>query len=203
MDATVKSFENELDSLHVRSAVGHLCTLITCEYGLITRIPLNIYRTSMRTWFIHLQSLTMIQRDSVEPMEYILKFLTYLPVFIGQARLIQEIILGPLEDVFGRSGVNIVSARTRIWKLADEKQRNKLEIWGHTLDIDDWKNNSKWSGEHYSPEDQESLLEPPEGRSTSSETVVQGNSNSDTVPRFLRVFSSTSNSNFVQHFSNV
>ncbi|CAF4815706.1 unnamed protein product, partial [Rotaria sp. Silwood1] len=153
-DATLKSFEDELRSLHVRSAVGHLCTLITREYDLTTRIPLNVYRTSMRTWFIHLQSLAMVQGNNEEPMQYILDFLTYLPVYVGQARLIQEIVLGPLDDVFWKSGVNAVSARTRIWKLADEKQRNKLEIWGHTLDINDWKNSSKWSGQDYSVEDQ-------------------------------------------------
>ncbi|CAF1121480.1 unnamed protein product [Rotaria sordida] len=127
----------------------------------------------MRTWFIRLQSLTMKQGNNEEPMQYILEFLTYLPVFIGQARLIQEIILGPLDDVFSKSGVNIVSARTRIWKLADEKQKNKLEIWGHTLNINDWKNNSKWSGQLYSIEDQVSVLEPPESGSNSSETIVQ------------------------------
>ncbi|CAF1511568.1 unnamed protein product [Rotaria sp. Silwood1] len=172
-DATLKSFEDELRSLHVRSAVGHLCTLITREYDLTTRIPLNVYRTSMRTWFIHLQSLAMVQGNNEEPMQYILDFLTYLPVYVGQARLIQEIVLGPLDDVFWKSGVNAVSARTRIWKLADEKQRNKLEIWGHTLDINDWKNSSKWSGQDYSVEDQVSLLEPSENRTTSSETIVQ------------------------------
>ncbi len=176
ISATLKSFEDELDSLHVCSAVGHLCALITCEYGLITRIPLNVYRTSMRTWFIRLQSLSMVQGNNIEPMQYILEFLTYLPVFIGQARLIQEIVLGPLDDVFWKSGVNTVSTRAKIWKLADEKQRNKLEIWGHTLDINDWKNNNKWSGQHHSVEDQISLREPPESKSTSSETIVQGNS---------------------------
>ncbi|CAF4741126.1 unnamed protein product [Rotaria sp. Silwood1] len=172
-DATLKSFEDELRSLHVRSAVGHLCTLITREYDLTTRIPLNVYRTSMRTWFIHLQSLAMVQGNNEEPMQYILDFLTYLPVYVGQARLIQEIVLGPLDDVFWKSGVNAVSARTRIWKLADEKQRNKLEIWGHTLDINEWKNSSKWSGQDYSVEDQVSLLEPSENRTNSSETIVQ------------------------------
>ncbi|CAF3623985.1 unnamed protein product [Rotaria sp. Silwood1] len=148
-DATLKSFEDELHAFHVRSAVGHLCTLINCEYGLTARVPLNVYRTSIRTWFIHLQSSAMIQDNNGEPMKYILEFLTYLPVFIGQARLIQEIILGPLDDVFRRVGINSVSARTRIWNIADERQRNKLEIWGHTLDINEWKNNSKWSGEYH------------------------------------------------------
>jgi len=172
IDATLKSFEDELASLRVRSAVGHLCALITCEYGLITRIPLNVYRTSMRTWFIHLQSLSMVQtNNNQEPMQFILEFLTYLPIFIGQARLIQEIILGPLDDVFWRNGVNVVSARATIWKLADEKQRNKLEIWGHTLDINDWKNNNKWSGQHNSIEEQVSLIETSEHRSISSETI--------------------------------
>ena len=61
IDPTLSSFESELASMHVRSAVGHLCALITCEYGLTSRIPLNIYRTSMRTWFIRLKSLAMIQ----------------------------------------------------------------------------------------------------------------------------------------------
>ncbi|CAF1313722.1 unnamed protein product, partial [Adineta ricciae] len=152
-EATLKSFESELEQLHVRSAVGFLCTLITCEYGLTTLIPLNIYRTSMRTWFIRLQSLAMTNHQE-DPMRYILEFLTYLPVLIGQARLIQEIILGPLDDVFPQVGVNVVSARTRIWKLANEQQRDKLEIWGYMLDINSWKNESKWLGRTSSSEEQ-------------------------------------------------
>jgi len=206
IDATLKTFEDELEQLHVRSAVGYLCTLIICEHGLTTRIPLNVYRTSMRTWFIHLQSLAMVQSSLGDPMQYILEFLTYLPIFIGQARIIQEIVLGPLDDVFWQIGVNVISARTRIWKLANEQQRNKLEIWGHMLDINDWKNNSKWSGEYHSVEDQLSFVEPSESGPTSSELIVQGNTSFDTIlfnrlfhksnpyerekrlPRFLKVF---------------
>ncbi|CAF1112321.1 unnamed protein product [Rotaria sordida] len=181
-DATLKSFEDELHAFHIRSAVGHLCTLINCEYGLTTRVPLNVYRTSIRTWFIHLQSSAMIQDNNGEPMKYILEFLTYLPVFIGQARLIQEIILGPLDDVFRRVGINSVSVRTRIWNIADERQRNKLEIWGHTLDINEWKNNSKWSGEYRSVEDRVYVLEPSsDTRSTSNKTIVQANADKPTT----------------------
>lgn len=143
-DATRKSFEDELNALRVRSAVGHLCGLITYEYGLTTRIPLNVYRTSIRTWFIHLQSLSMTSGNSRQPMQYILDFLTYVPILVGQARLIQEIILIPLDDVFRSSVPGTISARKKIWELADEKQRNKLEIWGHSLDIEDWKNNKRW-----------------------------------------------------------
>ncbi|CAF2878871.1 unnamed protein product [Rotaria sp. Silwood2] len=181
-DVTLRSFEDELHAFHVRSAVGHLCALITCEYGLTARVPLNVYRTSIRTWFIHLQSSAMIQDNNREPMKYILEFLTYLPVFIGQARLIQEIILGPLDDVFRRVGINSVSARTRIWNIADERQRNKLEVWGHTLDINEWKNNSKWSGEYRSAEDRVYVLEPSsDTRSNSNETIVQDNADKPTT----------------------
>ena len=113
-------------------------------------------------------------------MQYILDFLTYFPVFIGQARFIQETVLGPLDDVFSEIGVNTVGTRTRIWKLADEKQRNKLEIWGHTLDISDWKNNNKWSGQQNSVEDQVPLIETLKTSSASKDIiVVQGNTNFD------------------------
>ena len=95
-------------------------------------------------------------------------------MLVGQARLIQELILGPLDDVFRRGGINTVSTRTRIWQLANEEQRSKLEIWGHTLDINDWKNNNKWSGQQYPVEDQVSFVEPSESRSTLREATHQG-----------------------------
>ncbi|CAF4183220.1 unnamed protein product, partial [Rotaria magnacalcarata] len=173
-DATLKSFEEELNALRVRSAVGHLCALITCEYGVTARVPLNVYRTSMRTWFIHLQSLSMTSGNSRQPMQYVLDFLTYLPILIGQARLIQEIILVLLDDVFRSSGPGTVSARKKIWELADEKKKNKLEIWGHTLDIEDWKNNKKWLEQDYSIEEhQESALE--SNIVTSNNSIIQDN----------------------------
>ena len=75
INVSLKSFEDDLNSLHVRSAVGHLCGLITCEYGLTTRIPLNVYRTSMRVWFLHLESLSMVPGHNQEPMKYILEVL--------------------------------------------------------------------------------------------------------------------------------
>ena len=171
-DATLKKFENELASLNVRSAVGYLCALIISDYVLITRLPLNIYRTSMHTWFTHLQSLSMIQGNAQEPMRYVLEFLTYLPVSIGRTRVIHEMILGPLDDVFWRNGINVISTRATIWRLADEKQRSKLEIWGHTLDINDWKNNTKWSGQHQPSEEQVSCPQPPANRPISSEIVA-------------------------------
>ena len=129
-DATLQTFEHKLTSLHIREVVGHLCALITCEYGLITRIPLNIYRTTMHTWFTHLQSSSMIHNNDLyqQPMKYILQFLIYLPISIGQARIIQEIVLGPLDDVFWANRINFITPRAMIWNLADKYQRNKLEI---------------------------------------------------------------------------
>ncbi|CAF4753864.1 unnamed protein product [Rotaria socialis] len=180
-DATLKSFEEELNALRVRSAVGHLCALITCEYGVTARVPLNVYRTSMRTWFIHLQSLCMTSGNSRQPMQYVLDFLTYLPILIGQARLIQEIILVILDDVFRSSGPGTVSARKKIWELADEKQKNKLEIWGCTLDIEDWKNNKKWLEQDYSIEEhQESALQ--SNIVTSNNSIIQDNTHVPAVP---------------------
>lgn len=147
-DSTLKIFETELTLFNIQSAVGHLCALITREYGLITSLPLNVYRTSMHTWLTHLQSLVMRQTNDQQPIKYILEFFIYLPVCIGRVRVIQEILLGPLDDVFWKNGIN---TRTIIWTLADQTQRNKLEIWGHTLDINEWKNNDKWTGQEIPP----------------------------------------------------
>lgn len=186
-DATLKSFEEELNALRVRSAVGHLCALITCEYGVTARVPLNVYRTSMRTWFIHLQSLSMTSGNSRQPMQYIIEFLTYLPIRIGQARLVQDIILVLLDDVFRSSGPGTISARKRIWKLADEKQKSKLEVWGHMLNIEDWKNNQKWLEQVYGIEEHQESS-PVVNIVTSHNSIIQGKKELNNVLRAIRFY---------------
>ncbi|CAF3761406.1 unnamed protein product [Adineta steineri] len=143
---TLDIFERELHAIHIRSAVGHLCALIIQE-GLITRFSFNVYRTSMDTWFRHLRSLATLQNDQINPMQCILDFLLYLPVLIGQSRVIEELILGPLDDVFGNDQENTINARTRIWNIATKEQRLKLELWGHIVNIMEWKNENKWLGQ--------------------------------------------------------
>jgi hypothetical protein len=145
IDATLASFEHELNAIHVRSAVGHLCALITQE-GLVTRFSYNVYQTSMDTWFRQLRSLATLHSDHINPMQCILEFLIYLPVHIGQSRIVQELVLVPLDRVFGDNVDNVINARTRIWNLADAKQKTKLELWGHTINIAEWKNEQKWLG---------------------------------------------------------
>lgn len=176
IDASLKNFEDELSSLNVCLAVGQLCSLIICEYGITTRIPLNVYRTSMRTWFIHLKSLSVMHNDNAEPMKYILEFLTYIPILIGQTRFIQEAILGPLDDVFWNSGRYATGVRTQIWELANANQRNKLEIWGHTLDIREWKNDTKWSQQNYRFDGQVSIAKSTESQLVSSKIIMSSSS---------------------------
>jgi hypothetical protein len=151
IDATLATFEHELNEMHIRSAVGHLCALIIQE-ELVTRFSFNVYRMSMDVWFHHLRSLTTLKNDHVNPMQRILDFLMYLPVLIGQSRIIEELVLRPLDDVFGKDRENGINARTRIWNLADPKQKIKLELWGHTINVIEWKNENKWLGHEDSEE---------------------------------------------------
>ena len=147
IDSSLENFENELFKGNIRSSVGHLCALIISEYVQVNRLPLTIYRQVVNTWLIRLRSSAELQRDNKEPMQYVLEFLTYLPVLIGQSRIVQELILEPLDEVFGNDEDNEeINARQRIWMLARGKQKAKLEMWGYTLDIDEWKNENKWKG---------------------------------------------------------
>ncbi|CAF3404047.1 unnamed protein product [Rotaria socialis] len=151
IDASLATFERELDAMHIRSAVGHLCSLIIQE-ELITRFPINVYRTSMETWFRHLQSLATLQNDHTDPMQHILEFLMCLPILIGQSRFIEELILLPLDKVFDDVSDNQINPRTKLWNLANAQQRIKLEVWGHKVDISEWKNEKKWLGGEESEE---------------------------------------------------
>ncbi|CAF4060287.1 unnamed protein product [Rotaria magnacalcarata] len=151
IDASLATFEHELDAMHIRSAVGHLCSLIIQE-ELITRFPINVYRTSMETWFRHLQSLATLQNDHTDPMQHILEFLMFLPILIGQSRFIEELILLPLDKVFDDVSDNQINPRTKLWNSANAQQRIKLEVWGHKVDISEWKNEKKWLGGEESEE---------------------------------------------------
>jgi hypothetical protein len=147
MDSSLENFETELNKGNVRSSVGHLCALIISEYVQVNRLPLTIYRQVMNTWFVRLRSVAGLQRDNIEPMQYVLEFLTYLPALIGQSQIVQELVLEPLDEIFGNDEENEqMSARQRIWVLARGKQKSKLEMWGYILDIDEWKNENKWKG---------------------------------------------------------
>ena len=145
-DFSLANFEKELEKNHIRSAVGHLCALITRDYVQVNRLPINVYRQAVTTWFIRLRSLEKLQLDPFQPMQYVLELLNYLPTLIGQTRIVQDLILDSLDDVFIDEEDKAMNARQTIWKLANEKQKSKLEMWGHTLDIDEWKNENKWKG---------------------------------------------------------
>lgn len=148
IDTNLKTFENELKEMHIRSAVAHLCSLILQE-GQFVRFPIRVYQPSMETWFYHLQSLAMLKNDHIDPMEPILEFLMHLPLLIGQSRILEELILAPLDKVFNDFTVDTVSARTKLWNIANAQQRIKLEAWGHMVNIEEWKNKKKWiEGEH-------------------------------------------------------
>jgi len=142
---SLATFEDELQNLQIRSAIGHLCALIVQE-GLITRFPFNAYRTSMVTWFHQLHSLKLSQNDLNDPLQYVLEFLMYLPGIIGQSRIVNELVLRPLSDVFGNDQIDGLNPRMRIWNLANMKEKIKLELWGHMVDVNEWKNESKWAG---------------------------------------------------------
>ena len=141
-DASSQSFEKELFAMNIRSAIGHLCSLIVQE-GLVTRLSFSVLRTTMETWFHHLQALTILNNDSINPLRSILEFLIFLPLFIGQSRVLEELILGPMDHVFD----NELNIRIQLWNLADRRLRIKLEFWAHKINIDEWKNNKKWTGE--------------------------------------------------------
>ncbi|CAF1279749.1 unnamed protein product [Adineta steineri] len=131
----------------IETSFGNSSSLIIYEYVQVNRMPLNIYRQVMTTWFIGLRSSAQLQRDQKEPMQYILEFLTYLPTLIGQSRIVQELILDPLDEVFSNNeDSDELNPRERIWMLADRKQKSKLEAWAYLLDIDEWKNENKWKG---------------------------------------------------------
>lgn len=144
-DASLSKFEHELHSMHVRSAVGHLCALIVQE-GIVTRFSFNVYRTSMETWFRQLRSLATLHNDRFNAMGHILDFLMSFPSLIGQSRIIEELVVGPLDHVFGDESGMTSNARARLWNAANAKQKSKLELWGYTLNVDEWKNEEKWSG---------------------------------------------------------
>ena len=146
-DYSLENFEKELNHGNIRASVGHLCALIIFEYVQVNQLPFTIYRQIMITWFIRLRSSAQLQGDNIEPMQYVLEFLTYLPSLIGQSRIVQELVLDLLDEIFGNDEDNqVINPRQRIWMLADGKQRSKLEMWAYILDIDEWKNENKWKG---------------------------------------------------------
>lgn len=145
-DATINRFNDELHGMRIRSAVAYLCAMIV-QAGTINQFSFSVYRVSMEGWCRYLRSRATLDRDPFEPLEFILDFLMYLPGLLGQKRVIEELILGPIELVFQTESNMIQNIRAKIWELADSKQRTKLELWGYTINIDDWKNEKKWSGE--------------------------------------------------------
>lgn len=146
-DFSRQSFEKELEQKNIRSAVGHLCALIACEYVQVNQLPLTIYRQVIKTWLIRLRSAAQLQGNFIDPMNYVLEFLTYLPALIGQTRIVQELVLESLDDVFGNGEESEpINSRQTIWNLANLQQKSKLEMWAHTLGIDEWKNEKKWRG---------------------------------------------------------
>jgi hypothetical protein len=184
MDSSLENFEKELNKGNVRVSVGHLCALIICEHVQVNRLPFTIYRQVMNTWFIRLRSSAELQRDNIEPMQYILEFLTYLPALIGQSRIVQELVLEPLDDVFGNDEENgVINARQRIWMLARGKQKCKLELWGYTLDIDEWKNENKWKG--IDEPQEESIIQQLNDEAPKRETTNQGKVVFSKVTRYI------------------
>lgn len=173
-DSSLESFEKELQNGNIRSSVGHLCALIISEHVQVNQLPFTIYRQVMNTWFIRLRSTAELQRDTIEPMQYVLQFLTYLPALIGQLRIVQDLVLEPLDQVFGNDEESeFINARQRIWMLANGKQKSKLEMWAYTLDIDEWKNENKWKGIEQSQEES-NIIQQINEQLPKRETINQG-----------------------------
>ncbi|CAF4763437.1 unnamed protein product, partial [Rotaria sp. Silwood2] len=113
----------------IRLSVGHLCALIICEYVKVNQLPMIIYRQVINTWLIRLRSSAELNENSIEPMRYVLEFLTYLPILIGEQRIVQELLLEPIDEIFvNNEDDQIFNTRQRIWKLANAKQKSKLEV---------------------------------------------------------------------------
>ena len=139
--SSLDQFEKELHLKNIRLSVGHLCSLIVCEYSQINELPVMIFKKIMKNWLITLRSSNELDQQSVDPAVYILKFLTYLPILIGRGQIVQALSIELIDEIFDQSHYNI---RTRIWELANEYERSKLEIWGHFLSVNEWKNPTKW-----------------------------------------------------------
>jgi hypothetical protein len=141
---TQTDFERELNAMHVRSAVGYLCALIVQE-GAISQFPFNTYQTLMINWFRQLRSSVTLGNTYDEAMRSILDFLECIPTLIGQAGVVEVLVLAPLEQIFDRETEKQKNIRSKLWQLADVKQKAKLELWGYALEINEWKNEKKWS----------------------------------------------------------
>ena len=147
VDSSFDRFEKELLEGNIRISVGHLCALIVYEYVTVNRLPMFIYKQTVSKWLIRMRSSAELNPVNSEPMIYVLEFLTYLPILIGQSRIVAELLLDTIDEVYvDDHGEEIIQPRKRIWELANIHQRNKLEVWGHLLDIDEWKRENKWKG---------------------------------------------------------
>ncbi|CAM4909922.1 unnamed protein product [Rotaria socialis] len=197
IESSLTHFEQELAKMNVRSAVGYLCASIILEYVHVNRLPFSIYRQVMHTWFVLLQSSATFGHEPIEPMEYILEFLTYLPALVGQTLIVQELVLAPLDDVFRtdykeQKGIN---NRQKLWLLANGKQKNKLEIWGCALDMKEWKNTSKWM------EQQQIQIVPTKRQSHTTEVIVKENVQPDVVGKKMQkpISPATSSESYVNN----
>jgi hypothetical protein len=147
IDSSFDLFEKELNAGNIRISVGHLCALIVCEYVTVNQLPMYIYKQVISNWLIRMRSSAELNPNSHEPTRCILEFLTYLPILIGQSRIVQELLLESIDEIYANNDDDQVwDVRRRIWRLGNHHQRSKLEVWGHLLDIDEWKKENKWKG---------------------------------------------------------
>ena len=148
-DSSFALFEKELLEGNIRMSVGLLCSLIVSEYQTVNRLPMNIYKQVISNWLIRMRSSAQLAPTRVEPMRYVLTFLTYLPILIGRSAIVEELLLETIDEEYASNcdqDGETLEPRRRIWELANRQQRNKLEVWGHLLDIDEWKRENKWNG---------------------------------------------------------
>ena len=153
-----ESFQNHLSSNNIRLAVAELCSIIIQE-GSIAYFSFNVYRTFIETWLRTLRSSAVLSNNLNHWLSYILQFFVYLPTLIGQSRLVKEMLLEPFDQIFQNEFDTNINPRLLLWNQATRTQRMKLELWGYKLEINEWKNTNKWSGQIDETDDEVSIIE--------------------------------------------
>jgi hypothetical protein len=156
LKANQNSFQEHLKRNNIRQAVADLCSIIVQE-GAIIHFSFNVFQTFIETWLNQLRSLAIVKNDLKIAFSYILEFVVYLPPLIGQTRLVKEILLESFDQIFQAECQTGPNPRASLWNHADRAQRTKLEYWGYLLEINEWKNEKKWSGDNDDNDDQKPI----------------------------------------------
>ncbi|CAF2724923.1 unnamed protein product [Rotaria sp. Silwood2] len=82
--------------------------------------------------------------------------------------------LEPFDRIFQAECQTERNPRASLWSYADRTQRMKLEYWGYLLEINEWKNERKWSGDNDEDDDQKAMenVQKPSVISKRDETTI-------------------------------